>query len=586
LSSGLAVGSGADADSFGRIHSKATIHSIFEVNVRDGLSFRPGDPASALGGHPFSDEWFRSEVGRRDRVWDRIAWCWLAGALALALLTFRHYGVPFDEQVQDVYGRAILSWFVTGGTDRTAVEYLDLFYYGGLFDTLAALVNLISPFGHWETRHLLVALTGLIGLAGTWRLGRQLGGPVCGLLALVFLSLWPSWWGMIFLNPKDIPFGAATIWALVGLTRIGASAGHPGGRVILLSGIAIGAGLATRIGGLLLVGYLGLVLAQRAILPLRPGLMARALRDAMTVLAPVLGIAFAMMVLFWPFAQLDPVGNPWLALKHFAALRPNIETLYFGVEVGSDRRPLLYLPVYLLLKAPEPVLLVLAAGVLGFARSAKLRSGLPQARSLLPLVLSLVVPIIYVLTSRPELYDAERHFLFLLPSVSVLAALLARAIWHALKGGLKREILVIVMGSSAVLPVAGMVALHPYQYAYYNLIIGGLRGAEGRFETEYWGSALTEAARLFAEQVLPHHAGPLTLSVCGDSAGPRAVLPARVTLVDEYDAGDYFLATTRHRCDLERNGRTLISVGRFGVPFAVIKDGHPVVGEAAISGEP
>lgn len=95
---------------------------------------------------------------------------------ALVAVTFRHYGATFDEAVQDDYGNYILDWYRTRGADRNAVSYLDLFYYGGLFDTVAALVNKVSPFKHYETRHLLNGLVGVLGLIGCWRLGCRPAG--------------------------------------------------------------------------------------------------------------------------------------------------------------------------------------------------------------------------------------------------------------------------------------------------------------------------------------------------------------------------------------------------------------------------
>ena len=48
-------------------------------------------------------------------------------------------------------------------------------------------------------------LIGVLGLALAWRVGRHLGGPLAGLLALLLLGTLPSWWGHMFFNSKDIP---------------------------------------------------------------------------------------------------------------------------------------------------------------------------------------------------------------------------------------------------------------------------------------------------------------------------------------------------------------------------------------------
>ena len=74
--------------------------------------------------------------------------------------------------------------------------------------TAAAFLNKVSPFGNYETRHLLNGLVGVVGIVGTWKLGRVLGGPRAGFLAALFLALTPNYYGQMFNNPKDIPFAA------------------------------------------------------------------------------------------------------------------------------------------------------------------------------------------------------------------------------------------------------------------------------------------------------------------------------------------------------------------------------------------
>ena len=36
--------------------------------------------------------------------------------------------------------------------------------------------------------------------------------------------------------------------------------------------------------------------------------------------------------------------------------------------------------------------------------------------------------------------------------------------------------------------------LHPYEYIYYNRLVGGVQGAFRRFELDYWGTSYREAA--------------------------------------------------------------------------------------------
>ena len=83
----------------------------------------------------------------------------------------------------------------------------------------AALLDKVLPFDLFETRRLLGAAVGLIGLAITWRIGRRIGGPLAGLIALVLLATCPLYYGHMFINPKDAPFAVAMALFLLGLVR-------------------------------------------------------------------------------------------------------------------------------------------------------------------------------------------------------------------------------------------------------------------------------------------------------------------------------------------------------------------------------
>ena len=47
--------------------------------------------------------------------------------------------------------------------------------------------------------------------------------------------------------------------------------------------------------------------------------------------------------------------------------------------------------------------------------------------------------------------------------------------------------------AACALPLPTLVRLHPYQMTYFNAAVGGLAGANGRYETDYWLSSYKEA---------------------------------------------------------------------------------------------
>ncbi len=75
--------------------------------------------------------------------------------------------------------------------DQRALSFVNLYDYGGGFDMLAALAAKVSPFTLFETRRLVGALVGIIGMIAVWRTARRVGGPLAGLIALALIATCP-----------------------------------------------------------------------------------------------------------------------------------------------------------------------------------------------------------------------------------------------------------------------------------------------------------------------------------------------------------------------------------------------------------
>ena len=74
------------------------------------------------------------------------------------------------------YGELLLALYGSGFTRPRALSFVNLYMYGGGFDMAAALLAKILPFDLFETRRLVGAAVGLIGLFVTWRIGRRSAG--------------------------------------------------------------------------------------------------------------------------------------------------------------------------------------------------------------------------------------------------------------------------------------------------------------------------------------------------------------------------------------------------------------------------
>ena len=190
--------------------------------------------------------------------------CWASSRL-IAALTFRDYGLGWDDYTHAEYADLLLRMYGSGFKDTGALSFANLYMYGGGFDMAAALLHKIMPLDLFETRRLVGAVVGVIGLAVTWRLGRRVGGPLAGLAALLLLALCPTFYGHMFMNPKDAPFAVAMVVLMLGLVRLVEEYPQPSPRTILIIGLGAGLSIGCRIlGGLALIYAAGRLHAAAA----------------------------------------------------------------------------------------------------------------------------------------------------------------------------------------------------------------------------------------------------------------------------------------------------------------------------------
>jgi hypothetical protein len=534
-----------------------------------------------------------------DRIWDRLAGVALALAALLVLFTFTDYGVTWDEDVHNWYGILALNYYLSLFADQRALHWLNLYNYGAAFDMMAAALNRFSPLGVYETRHLLNGFIGILGLAGCWKLGRALGGPRAGFFALIFLLLTPNYYGQMFNNPKDIPFAVGGVWATYYMVRILPALPRPKLRLLVKMGLAIGLALGVRAGGLLFLCYLGLLLVlsagwQAAMARRLSVVFAAGWTSLWRVLLPVAAIGFAVMLVFWPWGQHDPIGNPLRALAFFSHETFPFNTLFDGRFVPASDLPWEYLPTYILLALPELVLvLLIAAPVLvaigltrpgfGWRREAVLGFFL--------LAFTIVFPVVYAIAIKAVLFDGMRHFIFVLPSIAVAAGLTMDRAARLLSEVPYRQAIYAALGLYGVAHVATMVLLHPDQYVYYNAFVGGVDGAQRKFKIDYWANSYAEAVHgletyLQKEYGAEFEEREFTVAVCGPPVSAAYYFPGNFRFVHRRDQADFFIAFTKDNCDRALPGREIYRVERMGALLSVVLDRRDIVTEQRIAKRP
>jgi hypothetical protein len=517
-----------------------------------------------------------------EKTCDDIAIVVLGAVALIAGLTFRDYGLGWDDYTHAEYADLLLRMYGSGFKDTGALSFANLYMYGGGFDMAAALLHKIIPLELFETRRLLGAIVGVVGLAVTWRLGRRVGGPLAGLATLLLLALCPTFYGHMFMNPKDAPFAVAMVVLLMGLVRLAEEYPQPSPRTILIVGFGAGLSIGCRIlGGLALVyavvGFLPLWLEEFRIQ--EPREAAHRFAHAMYVLLPGLVFGYLVMGLIWPWSIMEP-GHPFEALTYFSHFfeKPWKE-MFDGALVSVPDMPWSYLPTLFALQLPEVLLALLIAGIVG-AITALSRANVPGRRKtiLLMLTLAATLPLVIAMVKRPALYNGIRHFIFVIPPMTVLAGVaFARGMnWLGENRRRWQPAALAIFAFGLLLPLGEMIRLHPYQYTHFNHIAGTVRTADNYFMLDYWGLALKQASdelrdQLTERQEVPPNGRKWKVAVCGPQRPAQVALGPDFTIGWDSHAADFAMTLGEFYCK-GLTAPVMVEIKRDDVVFARVYD--------------
>jgi hypothetical protein len=252
--------------------------------------------------------------------------------------------------------------------------------------------------------------------------------------------------------------------------------------------------------------------------------------------------------------------------------------------------PRLYVPIYILIRLPLLTLFGAALAMM-FALLPRLAAGSPQLRrrDIALVSLTVIFPLLCEVISHGPAFTGMRHFLFVIPALATLAGigLDAAATALATRGRLAASGGLAIVTASLLSGAVTLVRLHPYEYLFYNTVVGGLEGASRRYDLDYWFSSMPEALNQLetylrrtepADATRPAHV--YSVAVCGE----RLEFEKTVTLPQlrwdfkpQWNQSEFFIAPTHMNCDGDLDGKVIGTVERLGVTIAYVKDRRALI---------
>lgn len=434
---------------------------------------------------------------------------WLFFAVVTLFMVGSAFDFPTngDELEHIANGKANVKFYTSLGKDTSYLnptapyavgKDMRLMRYYGVFTDVTAEIfcGIFTRLGvdYMDARHVwnvLLMMLGALFTAFTARLFSKSWWAAS--IALAIMIATPSFTGFGYNLSKDIPLATGFIIALYAIYSLFINFEEPLNKkmlLVLIAGIAIAIG--NRIAGLMLFGYAG-IFGVWAIYRNRTQ-PSKELKLKTLWIAGTLIIGYGVGLLFWPYGLVSPIGHIQETFEIISKYPLKMST-YFGGENMDINEPYWYfIPKYILITTPVLFLvgLILAISLFFVKKIRQSEYGVAFILLLFPSVF----PILYIIYKHAVVYQHWRHVFFVFPTMVVLSSLG----WHYLLNHKKRWIFVLpVFAFLFAKPVWWMFNNHPYEYTYYNELVGGSKGAFENYELDSYCFGVKNCIKWIAE---------------------------------------------------------------------------------------
>jgi hypothetical protein len=412
--------------------------------------------------------------------------------LVAGIATRNDVGETWDEQFDQDIGRFYVHSWPEKGVKGLEERFIPLQRnYGPFFDVLIVRghellhdkLKLVT--NNVASYHMPVLVVASIGLWIVFWFGYRLFGLGPGLLASLALALMPQVIAHSQNNLKDTPL---TAFFTLGLFLFYEAVRRDRLWLYALAGVIAGLTYTIKVHAIFLFAIVFLWQLSELRWGRRPWL-----RFA-SGLALSLAAALATIPIAWPYYRHAFLLRFKETFATFSHHEYNEYVFYLGQHYRAREVPWHFPFVMLAVNTPLVYLFFLGAALaILLWRIVRLRR---DRSPLVLLTLWLFLPPVAQIASGAAMLDGVRHYLLVLPAWALLASFAAFEIgrWlRARSAPLAAGFAAATLTAFAVV-LAKDIAIHPYQVVFFNRLAGGIHGASTRFELDYWGVSLKEAA--------------------------------------------------------------------------------------------
>ncbi|MBC7554470.1 MAG: phospholipid carrier-dependent glycosyltransferase [Taibaiella sp.] len=468
-----------------------------------------------------------------------------AVAFIAGMLTYKDYGITWDELDQRLIGNLTYDYVTTGKKDLLTYIYR---FYGTGFELPLAMFerwfHLTEIRDIYYMRHLVTHSLFLLSALSLYILSFRLTRSVV-IASLCFLMLLfaPRIYAHSFFNTKDIPF-LCMFLITMSFSQLAFSRNKAG--LYLALGMLAGYTTSIRVMGIMLFGFIGLFMlldlwAEKK----RSGDLRK---QYINIGLYGLGFCVALYVA-WPYLWRNPIGNFIESYQVMSHYDWDASVLIGGAYEHTTELPWTYFPTWFVITTPLLWTLTGAAGlvliVADFVKKPRLFLANGRERNYLLFLLCFLIPVLAVIKLNAVIYDDWRHLYFVYPSF-VLAGM------YFINKVFVNKYKYAVAGLGALqLALAGMfmVKNHPFQQVYFSDLVNHEEEyLRENYELDYWGASFKEGLQYLAThdsssniKIACNYEDPVQHNIIMLNPADRK----RFEFVKTVDKADYFITNFR-----------------------------------------
>ena len=346
-------------------------------------------------------------------------------------------GMSGDEPFHFQQAENVVNFYKTFGKDSAAIvtnnntQGDNLYEYGQLPDNISYLVaSTLNIDDILSVRHFVNSIFGWLGILFAGLLAYRVSKNwLAAIITSLLLFLSPGFLGHSLNNLKDLPFAAIMLMGVYYITCFYQTFPKPSKKACIMVAVSIGLALAIRVGGLLLIAYLGLfglIFFMNEMIKIRKQTKNKKEKSQkfstlflrLLIFGVVISLAgYIIGILLWPYALVSPVKNVMATFATMSQFGAALRQLFEGSLQWSDILPWYYTPKLIMMTIPTAVITGIFLFLIFIWKDKK------NYFYYFIIFFAFFFPVYWIVYTNANVYGGWRHSLFTYPPMVVAAGL-------------------------------------------------------------------------------------------------------------------------------------------------------------------